>query len=172
MKGDLHTLKKVCMYASKVMLAGTFILLAICIALVILGTASLFSGAAEDLLSTVLGFTVASASSTKVAASLIEFVCIFAVATETVRRIYIVTVSIQNEHSPFTERNTDVVRILSFVYLAAAPVLAVLELLADRLLASSLFMFFGCVLIAVVLFIFALIVRYGTVLQNESDHTL
>lgn len=172
MKGDLHTLKKICMYASKVMLAGTIVLFAACIALIALGIVSLFSDAAEDFLGTILGFSVASASSLKVGASLAELVCVLALATETVRRIYLVMKSIENEHSPFNERNTDTVRILSFIYLAAAPVLAVLEILGEKLIASTLFVFFGCILLSVVLYIFALIVRYGSVLQNESDHTL
>ena len=43
MKGDLHTLKKVCQYGSKVMLGGTAVILAVLAAYLVLGAASFFS---------------------------------------------------------------------------------------------------------------------------------
>ncbi len=172
MKGDLHTLKKVCLYGSKVMLAGTFVLLAVAIAVAAVGVSTLFTDSTKDILSYILQFDVASASSLKVGVSVAELVFVFLLATETVRRIYLVMVSIHTEHSPFNESNTQIVQTLSCVFLVSAVVLMAFELVAGRGVASALFMFFGCILLAVVLYIFALIIRYGAVLQDESDHTL
>ena len=172
MKGDLSTLKKVCAYGSKVMLAGTFVLLAIAIAVFALGISSFFWDGGDDLLSGILGFDVEPASDLKVAACFMEYVFVFLLATETVRRIYLVMVSIQKEHSPFNETNTDIVKTLSQIYLGASVVLLVIDILGERGVASAAFMFFGCILLSVVLYIFALIIRYGAVLQDESDHTL
>ena len=172
MKGDLSTLKKVCMYGSKVMLAGTVVLLAVAVTLVVLGASTVFWDGGKDILSGILGFDTDSASSVRTFSSLAELVCVFLLATETVRRIYLVMVSIHTEHSPFTEANTTIVKTLSQIYLGASVVLLALDLLGERGIASAAFMFFGCILLSVVLYIFALIVRYGAVLQNESDHTL
>ena len=172
MKGDLSTLKKVCMYGSKVMLAGTVILMAVVILLIALGISAAVWDGGKDILSDILGFDTDSASSVRTVSCLAELVCVFLLATETVRRIYLVMVSIHTEHSPFTEANTAIVKTLSQIYLVASVVLFVLDVLGERGIASAAFMFFGCILLSVVLYIFALIVRYGAVLQNESDHTL
>ena len=172
MKGDLHTLKKVCLYGSKVMLAGTFVLLAVAIAVAAIGASSFLTDSTKGLLSDILQFDVYSADSLKTAVSVAELTFVFPLATETVRRIYLVMRSIHTEHSPFNDANTQIVKILSFLYLASAFVLMVFDLVAGRGIASALFMFFGCILLSVVLYIFALIIRYGAVLQDESDHTL
>ena len=172
MKGDLHTLKKVCLYGSKVMLAGTFVLLAVAVAVAVLGASSFLTDSTRGILSDILQFDVSSADSLKTAVSVAELTFVFLLATETVRRIYLVMVSIHTEHSPFTEANTAIVKTLSQIYLVASVVLFVLDILGERGVASAAFMFFGCILLSVVLYIFALIVRYGAVLQNESDHTL
>ncbi|MBO4502791.1 MAG: hypothetical protein J5707_03955 [Candidatus Methanomethylophilus sp.] len=172
MKGDLSTLKKVCMYGSKVMLAGTFVLLAIAVAVLALGISTFFWDGGKDILSGILGFDTATASDLRVTACFTEYVFVFLLATETVRRIYLVMVSIHKEHSPFNETNTDIVKTLSQIYLIASVVLLVIDILGERGVASAAFMFFGCILLSVVLYIFALIIRYGAVLQNESDHTL
>ena len=172
MKGDLHTLKKVCLYGSKVMLAGTVILFAVAVAVAALGISSFFTESTRGILSDILQFDVAAADSLKTGISVAELTFVFLLATVTVRRIYLVMVSIHTEHSPFNNANTQIVKILSFVYLASAVILLVLDLVAGRGIASALFMFFGCILLSVVLYIFALIIRYGAVLQDESDHTL
>ena len=172
MKGDLSTLKKVCAYGSKVMLAGTFVLLAIAIAVFALGISSFFWEGGDDLLSGILGFDVEPASDLKVAACFMEYVFVFLLATETVRRIYLVMVSIQKEHSPFNETNTGRVLRLSQIYLVAAIAMGILGLLGPHGTLFAAFVFFGCILVSVILYSLALIVRYGSVLQNESDHTL
>ena len=172
MKGDLHTLKKVCLYGSKVMLAGTFVLLAVAVAVAVLGASSFLTDSTRGILSDILQFDVSSADSLKTAVSVAELTFVFLLATETVRRIYLVMVSIHTEHSPFNDENTQIVKTLSIIYLISAFVLMVLDLVAGRGIASAIFLFFGCILLSVVLYIFALIVHYGAVLQDESDHTL
>lgn len=166
MKGDLHTLKKVCLYGSKVMLAGTVVLFAIALALLAMGIGSLFSDACLDLCKDIAG------DADRYGAAIAELFVIFVLATITVMCTYRIMVSIHSEHSPFNEDNTGIIKGVSRVYLAGAVILAALEYLAHGVLAPVLFMFFGCILISVLLYIFALIVRYGAVLQNESDHTL
>ena len=172
MKGDLSTLKKVCMYGSKVMLAGTVVLLAVAVALVVLGASTVFWDGGKDILSGILGFDTGSASSVRTFSSLAELVCVFLLATETVRRIYLVMVSIHTEHSPFNETNTGRVLRLSQIYLVAAIAMGILGLLGPHGALFAAFVFFGCILVSVILYSLALIVRYGSVLQNESDHTL
>lgn len=166
MKGDLHTLKKVCLYGSKVMLAGTVVLFTIALALLVMGIGSLFSDTCLDLCNDIAG------DADRYGAAIAELFVIFVLATITVMCTYKIMVSIHSEHSPFNEDNTDIIKGVSHVYLVGAAILAILEYLAHGVLAPVLFMFFGCVLISVLLYIFALIVRYGAVLQNESDHTL
>ena len=50
--------------------------------------------------------------------------------------------------------------------------MGVLGLLGPHGVLFAAFVFFGCILVSVILYSLALIVRYGSVLQNESDHTL
>lgn len=171
MKGDLHTLKKVCMYASKVMLAGTAVLGAIIAVLIVLGVGSFFSDTLSEILQNVLDCRFGTDPAEDVAASYCEVLLIFVLALITVFTTYGVTVSIRSEHSPFVDSNVSLVKNLSATYLAFAFVFLVLELTKGKL-ANMTFMFFGCVLISVVLYMFALIIRYGGLLQDESDHTL
>ena len=170
MKGDLHTLKRICEYASKVMLGGEVVLGVVLAATVVLAACSLFSDGAADVLHDLIGLgkpcDLASVS------ALLEVVVILLMALFTVWTVYSLMISIMREHSPFNEPNTNAVILISKVYLACSVVLAVLSVLADGGLTETLFLFFGCVLIGVVLYCFALVIRYGAVLQDESDHTL
>ncbi|MCQ2079316.1 MAG: DUF2975 domain-containing protein [archaeon] len=166
MKGDLHTLKKVCLYGSRVMLVGTVVLFAVAVAMLGLGIGSLFSDVCSDLCRDITN------DAQNVGAAMAELFVIFILATVTVLCTYRIMVSIHSEHSPFNESNTDIVKRLSLAYLPASVVLALLEFLAHGIIAPVLFVFFGCILLSVILYIFALIIRYGAVLQNESDHTL
>ncbi len=172
MKGDLHTLKKVCQYGSGVMLAGTAIIGIIILGLLILGIGSLFSDAFSDILGSCIGMSVGSDPVGEVAGSYLELLSIFVLALVTVSMTYRVMVSVRDEHSPFTELNTSRMTMLSRMYIVGAVLLAILELIGGRGPAGAAFMFFGCLLLAVVLFMFALMIRYGAVLQDESDHTL
>lgn len=171
MKGDLHTLKKMCLYGSKVMLAGTLVLAAIIAALLVLGAGSLVSDGISGILEDILGMDFGEESATKVASSYLEMLIIFVLALVTVFTTYKVMRSIHDEHSPFTETNVLRVKRLSFVFLFGAVLLLVMEALKDGW-ASMTFMFFGCILLSVVLYMFALMIRYGGLLQDESDRTL
>lgn len=54
MKGDLHTLKKACLYGSKVMACGAFVIAAIIIVLIALGIGSFVSDTFSGLLEQIL----------------------------------------------------------------------------------------------------------------------
>ena len=172
MKGDLHTLKKACLYGSKVRACGAIVIAAVIIVIVALGIGSFVSDTFADLLGGMMQLSLEDDSSTTVVAAYAEMLLIFFLAFVTVLTIYWTMSSIHEDHSPFSEDNTSRAMVLSRIYVMAAVVLAVLEALGGRGPGSVVFMFFGCFLIAVVLFMFSLIIRYGSVLQDESDHTL
>ncbi|MBE6526579.1 MAG: hypothetical protein E7Z63_02260 [Thermoplasmata archaeon] len=170
MKGDLHTLKRICEYASKVMFAGIFAVAALLIATLVLGIGSVFSDGMGDILRTVTGLD--SPEDLATWAALFKIVAILALGIVTVYAVYLLMVSVRDEHSPFNDRNTGVIILLSKIYLVMSVVLLALSAAASDSIAMVAFVFFGCILISVVLYCFALIVRYGAVLQDESDHTL
>ena len=164
MKGDLHTLKRVCEYASKVMLAGIFVLAAVFIATLVM------SFVAPDLLTAATGLPAPADIPTW--SGLWRLLVILILAMFTVWTVFMIMVSIVHEHSPFNERNTASLILLSKIYLVGAAALLILSVLAEDTVANTAFLFFGCILVAVVLYCFGLVVRYGAVLQDESDHTL
>lgn len=170
MKGDLHTLKRVCEYGSKAMLIGEAVIGIVLLAAVIMAFGSFASDILADALDTVFGVGVPDdvASAARVA----EIVLILALALVTVWTVYRLMVSIRDEHSPFTEENTRAIIRLSKIYFVCALALGVLAAVASGSVAETLFMFFGCILASVTLYCYALTVRYGSVLQDESDHTL
>ena len=170
MKGDLHTLKRICEYASKVMLGGEAVLAVVLVATVALAVTSVFSDGAVSLLHDLMGLS--KPVDTASVCALLQILVILGMALFTVWNIYSLMISIMREHSPFNGPNTDALILLSKVYLVCSVVLAVLSALSGAGLVGTLFMFFGCILIAVVLYCFGLVVRYGAVLQDESDHTL
>lgn len=172
MKGDLHTLKKACLYGSKVMACGAFVIAAIIIVLIAPGIGSFVSDTFSGLLEQILQMSFEDNSATVIVASYAEMIVIFFLAFVTVLTIYWTMSSIHEEHSPFSSENTDRAMVLSKVYIIAAFVLAMFEAVGGRGIGPILFMFFGCILISVVLFMFSLIIRYGSVLQDESDRTL
>ena len=171
MRGDLHTLKRVCEYASKVMLVAEFVFAGLVIASAALSVAAFFSDAAEELL---LGWVDADASDEtfRKAASYIKFTLIWVIAFLTIKPLHDIMCTIRDEHSPFTEINTDRMIFVCFVYLAAAFVMLVLDVIIGTAVAFIAFVFLGCILISVVMYCLALICRYGAVLQKESDETL
>lgn len=172
MKGDLHTLQKVCLYGSKVMLAGIWILGGITAVLIAMGIEVLATDGSHQMFQDVLSVDLANDSVLKCASAFAEIVIIFILAMVTVVCIRTLMVSIYSEHSPFTDDNVRVLLFISRLYLVIAFVFAALEMTGERGIASAAFMLFGCILISTVLYILALVVRYGAVLQNESDHTL
>lgn len=171
MKGDLHTLKKVCFYGSKTMFCGSIVLMILAVALTLIGGLSLFSedmgGILDDILSTGDGVGPIVRCS-----SFFELLFLLLLAAVSVYVTFVVMRSVSNEHSPFNESNTKHAIRLSQIYLVSAFLFASLEIAGNKEVASVLFMFFGCILVSVILYVLALIIRYGAVLQTESDHTL
>lgn len=172
MKGDLHTLKKVCLYGYKTMSIGMVVIGAIIAMMVILGCEALAMDSDHELLQSILSVDFDNDSAIVCVSSFAEVTLIFVLAFITVFCIRALMVSIHSEHSPFTDDNVHIVKFMAFLYLGASVVFALLELIGKGGPASAAFMLFGCILISVVLYILALVVRYGAVLQNESDHTL
>lgn len=171
MKGDLHTLKKVCSYGSRAMFIGTVVLIVLAVAFSAVGACSFFSRGADDLLNQILSTDCCTEPVVK-GSSFIEILFLLVLGAVSVYVTFLVMRSVATEHSPFNESNTKPVITLSQIYLVSAVVFAVLEVLASKQIATILFLFFGCILVSVILYVLALIIRYGAVLQTESDHTL
>ncbi len=171
MKGDLSTLKKVCLYGSKVMTAGMAVIAVVILVLIVLGIGSLISGDISAALDGMIGTSSEDSTAVRMC-SFLAILTVFVLAFVTVKAVRDQMLSIRSEHSPFTEDNTRRLIVMSKIYIAGAVILGILELANGHGAASVAFMFFGCILLSTVLYVFALMVRYGAVLQNESDHTL
>ncbi len=170
MKGDLSTLKKICRYASSVMLAGSIILAATMAATVALWIGSALGyGPFSDALAAWLGVDSASGSGNF---ALLEMLMILSLGAATAYCLYRFMRSVYVEHSPFTGKNVDPMLILSKTYLIAAAAIAACDWMSRGNLTSAMFLFFGSVMVGVVVYCLALTFRYGAVLQKESDETL
>lgn len=171
MKGNLDTLKKICHYASAVMLAG-----AVALAALVAMTLALAAGAASgmedaaDLLSAWVGAEAVSSASGVAAVS--EMLMILSLGLVTVVVIYRFMKAIEREHSPFNTANVDSMRFLSKMYLVFAALFAAADWIARGSLTVAMFLLFGSILVGVVIYCLALAFRYGSVLQKESDETL
>lgn len=171
MRGDLHTLKRVCEYASKVMRFAEFVIAVIVIATIGLGAASLFSEQAKEIYDVwVMGTD--SDSIVRNVAAFLETLMIWVMGFITIKAIHDIMCSIRDEHSPFTEINTARMKMISLIYLGSSFIILLLEALAGRSVFQAVFVFLGCLLISVVMYCLALMCRYGTGLQRESDETL
>ncbi len=170
MKGDLHTLKRICEYGSKAMMVGEAAIGIVLLVAIILAFGSFASDAMADLLDALFGVEVPDGAAE--AARVIEVVAILVLGAVTVWSIYRIMVSIRDEHSPFNEANTSILIRLSKIYLLSAFLLCALSAIASGFIMEAVFMLLGCILVSVVLYCYALTVRYGAVLQDESDHTL
>ena len=170
MKGDLHTLKRICEYGSKAMMVGEAAIGIVLLVAIILAFGSFASDAMADLLDALFGVEVPDGAAE--AARVIEVVAILTLGAVTVWSIYRIMVSIRDEHSPFNEANTSILIRLSKIYLLSAFLLCALSAIASGFIMEAVFMLLGCILVSVVLYCYALTVRYGAVLQDESDHTL
>jgi len=169
MRGDLHTLKKVCRYASVVMLAGEIAFAILAVATVSLG---IWSFNSPDVRETFSNIIKCGSSDVALAAGTLEMAIIFIAMFVTVKAIHDIMVSIQKEHSPFVMENADRFKIVSMTYLICSVPLAALEFLnrGDNVLTACVLL--ACILVCVVLYCLTIIFRYGCMLQNESDHTL
>jgi len=169
MRGDLHTLRRICEYGSKTMVVGEFVLIACLLASIALTVCSMFSENASVFLS---DFLSARKCSPEMWIRAAELIAILMLAVATVNTIRAFMTSVSYEHSPFTGLNTDRFILLSKIFLFGAVVLGFLEVFSGRGWYMILFMFFGCILVSVVVYCLGLMIRYGNVLQDEYDHTL
>jgi len=169
MRGDLHTLKKVCSYASVVMLAGEIAFMILAAASAVLGAVSFIS---PDIRETFSQLIKCGETDLSLAAGTVEMVILFATMFVTVKMIHDTMVSIQKEHSPFMNENAARFKTICLAFLMASVPLSVLEFLTrgDQILAVCVFLAF--ILISVVMYCLTIIFRYGAMLQDESDHTL
>ena len=170
MRGDLHTLKKVCKYASTVMLIGEIVFAALTIAMVVLGVVAQFSDPGKDFLLDLIGSD--GSDGLRTFASFMVVLFIFILGFITVRMIHDTMVSIMTEYSPFIPENARRTKVVSISFLVASFLFLLFGILAGKAIIELLFLFFGSVLVSVVMYCITIIVRYGTLLQKESDETL
>ena len=170
MKGDLNTLKKVCRYASTVMLIGEIVFAGLILAMIVLGILSQFSDSGKDFLLNMIGTD--GSDGIRTFASFVVLLLIFILGLITVWIVHDTMVSVMTEYSPFIPENAKRVKIVSMSFLFASVFFLVFGILAGKSIAELLFLFFGSLLAAVVSYCLTIIVRYGTILQKESDETL
>jgi hypothetical protein len=169
MRGDLHTLKRVCSYASVVMLVGEAAFAVLAAAVLILGGIALSDGGFRQ---TFIDLIWCRDSDASIIAGAVEMCLIFVALFITVMVIHDIMVSIQREHSPFMEETPDGFKLVCITYLLAASPLMALEYLCREDFVLALCIALLCILIAVVMYCLTIIFRYGHLLQEESDHTL
>jgi len=169
MRGDLHTLKRVCSYASIVMLVGEVAFLLLAVGTAIFGILA-FSD--NGIRSSFIDLIKCNGSDISVIAGMIEMVLAFVAMFITVKVIHDIMVSIQREHSPFMEDTPKGFKLVCLTYLISSVPLAILEYLCREDFVLSICVFLLCILISVVMYCLTIIFRYGHLLQDESDHTL
>ena len=171
MRGDLHTLKRVCEYASKVMLVAEYALAALAVVTIIVGVAALFVDEAESLLLDVIAASESDSMLRKVS-SVLKLLMIWVLGFITIKAVHDIMCTIRDEHSPFTEENTRRMITVSLSYLVFAFIFLILDILIATSPAEAIFLFLGLTLVSVVMYCLALVCRYGAVLQKVSDETL
>ena len=169
MRGDLHTLKKVCKYASVVMLLGEIAFAVLTAAVLIMGAMALNDAGIREKFCNLIK---CGSSDLSLTAGMLEIALIFVAMFITVKMIHDIMMSIQKEHSPFVIENADRLKIVSMTFLVSSVPLTLLDFLnrADDIIAICIFLV--CILICVVLYCMTIVFRYGCMLQTESDHTL
>ena len=169
MRGDLHTLKRVCSYTSIVMMIGEIAFLVLAVASVAM---SVLSFTSDDIRKMFTSLIKAGDSDLSLIAGTIEITLLFLAMFITVKVIHDIMVSITKEHSPFMEENSNGFKLVSMTFLIISVPLAVLEFLNRDDIVLSIIILLGCILICVVMYCLTIIFRYGYLLQDESDHTL
>ena len=169
MRGDLHTLKRVCSYASIVMMIGEIAFLVLAVASVAMSVLSFTSDNIRKMFTSLIK---AGDSDLSLIAGTIEITILFLAMFITVKVIHDIMVSITKEHSPFMEENSNGFKLVSMTFLIISVPLAVLEFLNRDDIVLSIIILLGCILICVVMYCLTIIFRYGYLLQDESDHTL
>lgn len=170
MKGDLHTLKKVCFYASKVMLVGEIVLAAMILVSVAFGIGSFLSDSIQDQLNVWTETITGDLAMT--APLFVQLIVLLVLGFLTVAIVRRLMNSIQKEHSPFVDSNVQLLKAMSWCYLAGAVVMPAIQIVSGGEISAVLFLFFGSLLISVVMYCLALVFRYGAILQTDADHTL
>jgi hypothetical protein len=153
------------------MLVAEFVLAAIIVATIVLAVAALFVEDAESFLLDLISASDSDSMLRKVS-SVLKFLMIWVLGFVTVKAVHDVMCTIRDEHSPFTKVNTDRMIAASLIYLGAAFIFLLLDVLIATRPAEAVFLFLGLTLVSVVLYCLALVCRYGAVLQKESDETL
>ena len=168
----LSRLKKICRYASMVMFGAAAVLVVLAIAVSVIGLlsisdASIAAGFYNDWLH--LG---SDADPVKKASACIQMVLILVLGAFTVTILGMIMSSIHKEHSPFTSINAARMKSMAVTYMIAAFVLTALGILRGMNVSELIFLFLGMLLVTVVSYCLTLMVRYGQLLQEESDMTL
>ena len=169
MRGDLHTLKNVCRYASVVMLVGEIAFLVLIAATLVLGAMSFGSAEMREFF---IGLVRCGGSNLSLIAATMEMALIFVAMFVTVKAIHDIMVSIQNEHSPFLVANADRFKTVCLAYLILSVPLTLLEYLNRDDAVMAVIVLLVCLLISVCLYCLTIVFRYGSMLQTESDQTL
>ena len=171
MRGDLHTLKKVCKYASTVMFIGEIVFAVLIIATIGLAIASQFSDGARDIFVDLISAKDYS-DPLKTTSSFIVMTLIFALGFLTVWIVHDIMVSIQREHSPFMEDTPKGFKLVCMTFLILSVPMTILEYGSREDIVLAIGVLLLCILISVVMYCLTIIFRYGHLLQDESDHTL
>jgi len=169
MRGDLHTLKRVCSYASIVMLIGEIAFAILTVATAVLGIVSFTS---DDIRDSFTSLIRCGDSDISLISGTLELIVIFVAMFITVKVIHDTMVSIMNEHSPFMEEHASRFKIVSITFLISSVLLCILEYMTRSDAIFAICMLLVCLLISVVMYCLTIIFRYGNALQEESDHTL
>ena len=169
MRGDLHTLKRVCSYASVVMLIGECAFALLAISMLVMCGAALSN---DGFRPTFVDLIRCRDTDLSIIGGGLEMCLAFLAMSVTVKAIHDIMVSIQNEHSPFLESTPDRLKFVCLTFLAAAPLLTILEYLCREDLILALCVALLCALISVVVYCLTIVFRYGYLLQDESDRTL
>ena len=169
MRGDLHTLKRVCSYASIVMLIGEGAFAILATAMLVMGGLALSD---DGFRQTFIDLILCGDRDLSIMAGAIEMCLLFIAMFITVKVIHDIMVSIQNEHSPFMEQTPNGFKTVCLTFLFAALPLMALEYLCREDFILALCVALLCILISVVMYCLTIIFRYGYLLQDESDHTL
>ena len=169
MRGDLHTLKRVCSYASVVMLIGEVAFIALAIGMAAYGILAFTD---EEMRSSYIDLIKCDPTDMSVICSAIEMVLAFLAMFITVKVIHDIMVAIQKEHSPFMEDTPKGFKLICMTFLVLSVPMTILEFASRGDIVLALCVLLLCIFISVVMYCLTIIFRYGHLLQDESDHTL
>lgn len=169
MRGDLHTLKRVCSYASVVMLVGEVAFIILAVGAAVFGALAFTD---DDMRSTFVDVIKCNSSDISVLCSAAQMVLAFLAMFITVKVIHDIMVSIQREHSPFMEDTPKGFKLVCMTFLILSVPMTILEYGSREYIVLAIGILLLCILISVVMYCLTIIFRYGHLLQDESDHTL